>query len=95
MVQWCTVYSSSDNERTKSFLNDVIIKDGRTCNDFIAKARFRASQERMDLFCKEDVLFITKNYGFRRDKLKIELERKKAITNLILDWGTIKIVIKN
>lgn len=69
------------------YLNDVIIKNGRTCNDFIAKARFRDSQERIDLFCNEDVLFITKNYGFRRDKLKIELEKKKAITDLILDWG--------
>ena len=69
------------------FLNDVIIKNGRTCNDFKAKAQFRDSQERIDLFCKEDVLFITKNYGFRRDKLQIELEKKKAITDLILDWG--------
>ena len=69
------------------FLNDVIIKNGRTCNDFKAKVQFRDSQERIDLFCKEDVLFITKNYGFRRDKLQIELEKKKAITDLILDWG--------
>lgn len=69
------------------YLNDVIIKNGRTCNDFVAKAKFRDSQERIDLFCTEDVLFITKNYGFRRDKLKIELEKKKAITDLILDWG--------
>ena len=69
------------------YLNDVIIKNGRTCNDFVAKAKFRDSQERIDLFCAEDVLFITKNYGFRRDKLKIELEKKKAITDLILDWG--------
>lgn len=69
------------------YLNDVIIKNGRTCNDFVAKAKFRDSQERIDLFCTEDVLFITKNYGFRRDKLKIELKKKKAITDLILDWG--------
>ena len=69
------------------FLNDVIIKNGRTCNDVIAKARFRDSQERIDLFCKEDVLFITKNCGFRRDKLKEERNKKKAITDLILDWG--------
>ena len=69
------------------YLNDVFIKNGRTCNDFVDKAKFRHSQERIDLFCAEDVLFITKNYGFRRDKLKIELEKKKAITDLILDWG--------
>lgn len=69
------------------YLNDVIIENGITQNDFKARARFRDSQERIDLFCEENVLFITKNYGFRRDKLAIELEKKKAITDLILDWG--------
>lgn len=69
------------------YLNDVIIKDGITQNDFIAKARFRDSQERIDLFCQNEVLFITKNYGFRRDKLQSELLKKKAITDLIIDWG--------
>ena len=69
------------------FLDDVYIKDGRTINDFRAKARFRDSQERINIFCDNDVFFITKNCGFRRDKLQEELEKKKAITDLILDWG--------
>ncbi|MEG1821217.1 MAG: site-specific DNA-methyltransferase, partial [Malacoplasma sp.] len=69
------------------YLNNVIIKNGITVNDFIAKARFRDSQERIDLFCEQGVFFITKNYGFRRDKLESELSKKKAITDLILDWG--------
>ena len=69
------------------FLEDVFIKDGRTCNEFKARAKFRDSQERIDMFCDEDVLFITKNFGFRRDKLQEELEKKKAITDLLLDWG--------
>lgn len=69
------------------FLNDVYIENGRTKNDFKAKARFRDSQERINRFCDEDVLFITKNYGFRRDKLQEELNKKKAITDLLLDWG--------
>lgn len=69
------------------YLNDVYIKDGITQNDFEARARFRDSQERIDKFCDSGVLFITKNYGFRRDKLEEELTKKKAITDLLLDWG--------
>lgn len=69
------------------FLNDVFVENGVTVNEFVARARFRDSQERIDKFCDEGVLFITKNYGFRRDKLKEELDKKKAITDLILDWG--------
>ena len=69
------------------FLDDVYILEGRTINEFRAIARYRDSQERIDLFCREDAIFITKNYGFRRDKLKSEKEKKKAITDLLLDWG--------
>lgn len=72
---------------TTEFLDDVYIKDGRTINKFRAKAHFRDSQDRINKFCNNDVLFITKNYGFRRDKLQEELERRKAITDLLLDWG--------
>jgi adenine-specific DNA-methyltransferase len=32
-------------------------------------------------------LFITKNYGLRRDLLPEELEKRKAIVDLITDWG--------
>lgn len=69
------------------FLDDVYILEGRTINEFRAIARYRDSQERIDLFCREDAIFITKNYGFRRDKLKPEKEKKKSITDLLLDWG--------
>ncbi len=69
------------------YLNDVYIKNGIAQNDFEARARFRDSQERIDKFCDSGVLFITKNYGFRRDKLEEELAKKKAITDLLLDWG--------
>lgn len=69
------------------FLDDVYIENGRTTNEFRAKACFRDSQDRINIFCDNDVFFITKNYGFRRDKLQEELEKKKAITDLILDWG--------
>ena len=69
------------------FLDDVIIKNGRTQNDVRVKAQFRNEQTALDNFVKEDVIYITRNFGFRRDLLKEELEKRKSITDLLLDWG--------
>ena len=69
------------------YLNDVIITNGRTQNDFSVKAQFRNEQSGIDKFVQEDVIFITKNFGLRRDLLKEELERRKSITDLLLEWG--------
>ena len=69
------------------YLTDVFIKDGRTLNETKIRAQFRNEQTIIDNFVKEDLLFITKNYGLRRDLLKEELERRKSITDLLLDWG--------
>ena len=40
-----------------------------------------------NLYFNNNVIFITKNYGFRRDLLEEELEKRKSITDLLLDWG--------
>jgi len=72
---------------TTEYLDDIIVKNGRTTNDFRVKAQFRNDQSGIDQFIKKDVLFITKNYGFRRDLLEEELLRKKSITDLLLEWG--------
>lgn len=69
------------------FLNDVFIINGRTINDFEAIARFRNDQSSIDRFVAEDVLFITKNYSFRRDLVEEEKDTRKSITDLLLDWG--------
>lgn len=69
------------------FLDSVKINNGRTTNDFRAIAKFRNEQTVIDNFVENDVFFITKNYGFRRDLLPEELERRKAITDLLLEWG--------
>jgi adenine-specific DNA-methyltransferase len=69
------------------YLDDVIIKNGRTQNDVRIKAQFRNQQSEIDKFIREDILFITKNYGLRRDLLPEELEKRKAIVDLITDWG--------
>ena len=36
---------------------------------------------------EENLLFITINYGLRRDVSVEEQNNKKAITDLLLDWG--------
>ena len=69
------------------YLEDVLIDNGRTINDFKIKARFRNNQEQIDFFVKNDVLFITSNKGLRRDLLQEEKEKRKSITDLIIDWG--------
>jgi adenine-specific DNA-methyltransferase len=69
------------------FLEDVIIKDGRVQNSFIARAKFRNSQDEITRFCDQDLLYITANNSFRRDKTEDELGAGKTITDLLLDWG--------
>lgn len=69
------------------YLDDVIIKNGRTQNDIRVKAQFRNDQKEIDKFVDADVIFITKNLGLRRDLLQEELEKRKSITDLLLDWG--------
>lgn len=72
---------------TTEYLSDVKIKNGRTINDVVIRAQFRNDQDSVDNFIKKDVIFITKNYGLRRDLLEEEKEKRKAITDLLLDWG--------
>ena len=69
------------------YLADVVYKDGITINEVDVKAQFSVSQELIDRFINEDLLFITVNYGLRRDVSVEEQEKEKAITDLLLDWG--------
>lgn len=79
------VYKNKSMET--EYLNDVFVKNGRTQNDITIKAQFRNEQKEIDKFIENDVLFITKNLGLRRDLLQEELEKRKSITDLLLDWG--------
>lgn len=72
---------------TTEFLDDVVIKNGRTQNSFKAIAKYRISQSEIDKFCKEDVLYITAKCSFRRYKTHDEENSGKTITDLLLDWG--------
>jgi adenine-specific DNA-methyltransferase len=69
------------------YLDDVVIQNGRTRNDVRVIAQFRNQQSEIKKFVDNDVLFITKNYGLRRDLLPEELEKRKAIVDLITEWG--------
>lgn len=72
---------------TTEFLEDVIIKDGRTLNQFKSIAKFRTSQVEIDRFCNLDLMYITANNSFRRFKTQDEETSGKTITDLLLDWG--------
>lgn len=72
---------------TTEFLDDVTVKDGRTTNSFRAKAKYRNTQSEISRFCDEDLLFITQNNSFWRDKTEEECSNGKTITDLLLDWG--------
>ena len=69
------------------FLDDVLIENGRTINQFRAIANFRTNQEQINKFIDDDLIFITKNLGFRRDLTAEEKISGKSITDLLLDWG--------
>lgn len=69
------------------YLDDVVFENGRTTNDIRIKAQFTVSQEKINNFIDEDLLFITKNKGLRRDISEEEKNKRKSITDLLLDWG--------
>jgi len=66
---------------------DLYYENGRTCNDVDVIGRFTDSQERIDDFIKNDLLFFTSNFGLRRDVSDEDKGKRKSITDLLLDWG--------
>jgi len=69
------------------YLDNVIVENFRTKNDFKMKAKFRDSQNNIDKYIEDDLIFITKNNTLRREVSDEESERLKPITDLLLDWG--------
>ena len=69
------------------YMDDIEFKDGKTIKDIKVKAQFSVSQEKIDEYIKEGLLFITVNKGLRRDINNNEKKKKKSITDLLLDWG--------
>lgn len=69
------------------YLDDVHYKNGITQNEVDVKANFSVSQEKINNYIEQNLLFITANLGLRRDVSEEETANAKAITDLLLDWG--------
>jgi len=69
------------------FLDDIVVKNGITQNDFRVLANFRTSQKEITKFCTDKLLYITEKNSFRRYSSAAEQEKNKSISNLLLDWG--------
>lgn len=72
---------------TVEYLDDVHYKNGITQNEVDVKANFSVSQEKINNYIEQNLLFITANLGLRRDVSEEETANAKAITDLLLDWG--------
>ena len=70
-----------------TFMQDVVVKDGITQNEFSARAQWRTSQENITKFAEDGLLYITSANTFRRYASEEELGKEKSITDLLLDWG--------
>ena len=66
------------------YLTDIPYENGRTLAPVDVRSKFSVSQEKIDSFIAEDLLFITANYGLRRDVSAEESEKRKSITDLLL-----------
>lgn len=72
---------------TVEYLDDVQYENGVTLNEVDVKAKFSVSQDKIDKYISQNLLFITTKYGLRRDVSEEEKNKAKAITDLLVDWG--------
>ena len=69
------------------YLDNVKYKNGKTIEPVRVKAQFTVSQEKITQYIETGLLFITVNKGLRRKISEEERDKKKSITDLLLDWG--------
>lgn len=72
---------------TVEYLTDVIYEDGISTNEVKVFGQFSVSQEKINSFINDGLLFITINNGLRRNVSEEEIGKRKSITDLLLDWG--------
>lgn len=72
---------------TIEYKNDIIVKNGKTENEVKVVAKFLNTQDKIDEFTEQGLLFITANNGLRRYVSEEEKNKEKSITDLLLDWG--------
>ena len=66
------------------YLQDVYYENGYTTNEVDVVARFSVSQDKINSYIDDELLFITANKGLRRDVSDIEKGKRKSITDLLL-----------
>ena len=66
------------------YLSDIEFVNGYSTTPADVIARFSVSQNNIDKYIDEDLLFITANYGLRRDVSEEEKSNRKSITDLLL-----------
>ena len=70
------------------YLSDIIVKNSRTVNRVEVSSKFSVSQEKINNFIEEKLLYITAQKGLRRYVSELEKDTRKSITDLLLDeWG--------
>jgi len=72
---------------TIEYLDDVKYQNGKTTEPVRVKAQFSVSQDKIKEYTEKELLFITVNKGLRRDVSEDEKDKRKSITDLLLDWG--------
>ena len=66
------------------YISDVPYENGYTTQPVDVIARFSVAQDNIEKFIDDDLLFITANYGLRRDISEEEKNNRKSITDLLL-----------
>lgn len=66
------------------YMSDIEYVNGYSTTPADVIARFSVSQTNIDKYIDEDLLFITANYGLRRDVSEEEKSNRKSITDLLL-----------
>lgn len=70
------------------YLSDIIVKNSRTVNRVEVSSKLSVSQEKINNFIEEKLLYITAQKGLRRYVSELEKDTRKSITDLLLDeWG--------
>lgn len=70
------------------YKNDIYYENGRTTNEVEVVSKFSDSQSNIDTFIQKDLLYITKIFLLRRDVGEEAAEKRKSITDLLLnDYG--------
>ncbi|MBZ0181769.1 MAG: site-specific DNA-methyltransferase [Melioribacteraceae bacterium] len=70
------------------YLDDLNYKNGKVLNNVRVVSKFSVSQDKIEEYIENGLLFITAQKGLRRDVAEEEIGKRKSITDLLLsEWG--------